>query len=239
MLLTRKFIANECCLSFHLKKEYGMKVLRNSLLKRLWRLKREKQWGTGENFTLMCFVISPFRQVLLEISKSITIRHACRKHSRYEVFMGNIGQETYNEETTYRPRRRLRVTVDVQKWEFISLTGFVSYSTGHKLQYYMKNTSICYLLLSSHNDSVSLSWLTTECMGRQYACLRLQLVLTLKQRTILSAHFNCRCFLVLITKTDCFLNITDRIIFIIEMNLVSKYLLMMCALFVINSSLLI
>ena len=115
MLLTRKFIANECCLSFHLKKEYGMKVLRNSLLKRLWRLKREKQWGTGENFTLMCFVISPFRQVLLEISKSITIRHACRKHSRYEVFMGNIGQETYNEDTTYRPRRRLRVTVDVQK----------------------------------------------------------------------------------------------------------------------------
>jgi hypothetical protein len=38
---------------------------------------------------------------------------------------------------------------------------------------------------------------------------------------------------------NCFLNTTDRIIFIIEMNLVSKYLLMMCVLFVINSSLLI
>jgi hypothetical protein len=103
----------------------------------------------------------------------------------------------------------------------------------------MKKTSTCYLPLSSQNDFVSLSWLTTECIGHQYACLRLQLVLTLKQRTILSAHFNCRCFLVLIIKTDCFLNITDRIIFIIEVNLVSKYLLMMCALFVSNYSLLI
>jgi len=185
----------------------------------------------------MCFLISPIRQVLLGVSKSIKIGQACRKHSRDEVFKGNINQETYNDETTQRSRRRLRVTVDLKKWWFIMLIGFVSYSIGGKLQYYMKKTFTCYLLLSSQNDSVSLSWLTTECMGHQYACLRLQLVLTLKQRTILSANFNYRCFLVLIIKTDSFLVITDRIIFTVEMNLVSKYLLILCALFVINLSL--
>jgi len=42
MLLTRKFIANECCLSVHLTKVYGMKVLQNSLVKRLCRPKRKK-----------------------------------------------------------------------------------------------------------------------------------------------------------------------------------------------------
>jgi hypothetical protein len=81
------------------------------------------------------------------------------------------------------------------------LTGFVSYSTGDKLQCYMKKTFTCYRLLSSRNDSVLLSGVTTECMGHQYACLRLQLVLTLKQRTILSAQFNCQALLVLIIKT--------------------------------------
>jgi len=63
----------------------------------------------------MCFLISPFVQVLLGVSKSIEIRQEHRKRSRDEVFIGNIGQETYNDETTYRPGRRLRVTVDVKK----------------------------------------------------------------------------------------------------------------------------
>jgi hypothetical protein len=42
MLLTKKCTANECCLSVHLTKEYGMKVLLNSLMMRLCRPKREK-----------------------------------------------------------------------------------------------------------------------------------------------------------------------------------------------------
>jgi hypothetical protein len=55
---------------------------------------REKEHrGTGENFTLISFVICPFRQVLLGVSKSVKIRQACLKHSRNEIFMGNISQE--------------------------------------------------------------------------------------------------------------------------------------------------
>jgi len=116
MLSTRKFIANECCFSLLLTKEFGMKVFQNTLLKRLWRPKRGKSiGGTTENFTLMYFVISPFRQVLLGVSKSIEIRQERRERSRDEVFIGNIGQETYNDEITYRRRRRSRVTVNLKK----------------------------------------------------------------------------------------------------------------------------
>jgi hypothetical protein len=75
----------------------------------------KKHRGTTENFTLMYFVISPFRQVLLGVSKSIEIRQERRERSRDEVFIGNIGQETYNDEITYRRRRRSRVTVNLKK----------------------------------------------------------------------------------------------------------------------------
>jgi hypothetical protein len=96
------------------------------------------------------------------------------------------------------------VTADLKKREFVMLTRFVSHSIGDKLQYYMKKTFTCYMLLYSQELLCFMSWLTAECMGHQSPCLRLLIALTLKQRTVLSAQFNYRGLLVPVIKTTLF-----------------------------------